>query len=278
MSSITNAMTVDVEDYFQVSAFEKYIPRESWDDLDLRVEANVDAILEIFSEHDVKATFFLLGWVAEKCPGMIHKITEQGHELASHGYSHVRVHDQQRDEFREDIVKTKQILEDISGKSIAGYRAASFSVNKEEHWVHEELMQAGFKYSSSVYPIRHDLYGIPDGKRYPYKPFDGDLIEVPVTTLEFFGLRIPCGGGGYFRLFPYQLSSWFIRKINSSEKSPCIFYFHPWELDIDQPRLEKLDWKTNFRHYNGIEQMNDRLSRLSKEFVWDRMDNVFLGA
>ncbi len=276
MPAIKNAMTVDVEDYFQVSAFENYINKGNWNSLELRVEANVDRILSIFSDCNVSATFFMLGWIAERCPLMIKKIIASGHELASHGYSHVRIAQQQQSEFREDITRTKKILEDSGGVAIIGYRAASFSINERDHWAHTELEQAGFQYSSSIYPIRHDLYGVPDAPRFPYKPNDGELLEIPLTTMELPGFRIPCAGGGYFRLFPYSLSRWLIQRINSKEEKPCIFYFHPWELDIDQPRQKNLNIKTRFRHYNNIHRMENRLRKLVGDFKWDRMDRIFL--
>jgi polysaccharide deacetylase family protein (PEP-CTERM system associated) len=278
MDSVINAMTVDVEDYFQVSAFEKYIQKDSWDNLELRVEANVERLITIFENSGISATFFMLGWIAERCPGMIHRIVDAGHELASHGYSHVRIGQQQKHELREDIIKTKTILEDISGIPIIGYRAASFSISSIDHWAYDVLEEAGFKYSSSIYPVRHDIYGVPDAPRFPYKPENGNLLEIPMTTMEFCGIRIPCAGGGYFRLFPYQLSRWLIRRINSKEIMPCIFYFHPWELDVDQPRLNNLDLKTRFRHYNNIDNMEKRLLQLFRDFKWGRMDNIFLSA
>ena len=269
-------MTVDVEDYFQVSAFDKYIKRDNWDNLELRVEANVENILSIFEDCNISATFFMLGWIAERCPTMIHKIVASGHELASHGYSHIRIAQQQQDEFRTDVTNTRKLLEDIGGVPVIGYRAASFSINRKEHWAHNELEQAGFKYSSSIYPIRHDLYGVPDAPRFPYRPNNGNLLEIPLTTMDIFGLRIPSGGGGFFRLFPYTLSSWLIRRINTREGKSCIFYFHPWELDVDQPRQKNLDLKTRFRHYNGIKSMDKRLRKLGMEFEWGRMDSIFL--
>ncbi len=269
-------MTVDVEDYFQVSAFEKYIRKDGWNSLGLRVETNVERILSIFAEQNISATFFMLGWIAERCPAMVRRIIDSGHELASHGYAHVRIAQQQQDEFREDITKTRKLLEDIGGVPVIGYRAASFSINSKEHWAHNELQQAGYQYSSSIYPVRHDLYGVPDAPRFPYRPNNGELLEIPLTTLAVSGLRIPCAGGGYFRLFPYALSRWLINRINTHEEKPCVFYFHPWELDVEQPRQEDLDWKTKFRHYNNLGRMEGRLKNLVRDFEWGRMDNIFL--
>lgn len=277
MAKLKNAMTVDVEDYFQVSAFENHVERDSWNGLNTRVEANIDRILMIFSESNISATFFTLGWIAERHPAMVKKIVNAGHELASHGYSHIRIAQQKVKEFREDIKKTKHILEDISGKAVIGYRAASFSINATDHWAYQELQTAGFKYSSSIYPVKHDLYGIPKGPRFPFTPDNSDILEVPISTLEIMGARVPCGGGGYFRLFPYSLSSWLIRRINNREGKSCIFYFHPWELDIDQPRIENVSVKTRFRHYNGLKRMEPKLRKLINSFDWDRMDRIFLG-
>ncbi len=276
MIELQNAMTVDVEDYFQVSAFENYISRDSWDKLPHRVERNVERILALFAEHNISATFFVLGWIAERYPKIIHHIVDAGHELASHGYSHIRITQQEPEAFREDILKTKNLLEDISGVAVNGYRAASYSIDNNNHWAHHELELAGHKYSSSIYPIIHDLYGIPDSPRFHYKVDSGDLLEIPISTYQCFGYRIPCGGGGYFRLFPYFISQSMIRRVNKDEGKPCVFYFHPWELDFDQPRTENIDLKTRFRHYNGLKQMEQRLGKLLKAFNWGRMDKIFL--
>lgn len=274
-AEIVNAMTVDVEDYFQVSAFEKYIPRERWDDIPHRVEGNVKRILDLFDKYDVKATFFILGWLAERHPKMVASIVARGHEIGSHGYDHTRVNEQDVLEFRKDISKSKSILEDLSGTEVIGYRAATFSINNNNHWAHGELAQAGFKYSSSIYPIRHDLYGIPDSPRFPYTPDKTVLIEIPISTFNFFNYRLPCGGGGYFRLFPFVLYSYMVNKINYNEGKPCIFYFHPWELDTGQPRINGLDMKTRFRHYKNIDRMESKLKSLLKRFAWGRMDHIF---
>jgi polysaccharide deacetylase family protein (PEP-CTERM system associated) len=273
---ITNAMTVDVEDYFQVSAFEKYIRRDSWDSLPHRVEQNIDLILSLFNDHKIRATFFTLGWIAERHPQMMRRIADAGHEIASHGYEHVRVTNQDRAAFRKDVVGTRHMLEDISGRVVTGYRAASFSINAENHWAHEELELAGYKYSSSIYPIHHDLYGIPGAGRFPYRTGSGALLEVPISTLEWRGTRFPCGGGGYFRLFPYAVSRYMISRLNSQEKQPSIFYFHPWELDPDQPRIGNVDLKTRFRHYNNLRHMQTKLSRLLEEFSWGSMQEIFV--
>lgn len=278
-STIINAMTCDVEDYFQVSAFEKYIDRDQWDSLPRRVEENTDRLLELFDLYGIKITFFMLGWVAERHPGLITRIIEEGHELASHGYSHIRVTEQTPAEFRQDIDKTKKLLEDMSGQAVRGYRAASYSIGKDNLWALEELEQAGYEYSSSIYPIKHDLYGIPDAPRFAYHPNRNQhgLLEVPVTTFRLGGKNYPCGGGGYFRLFPYRLSRWALQQVNNKDKQACIFYFHPWEIDPKQPRQSGISVRTRFRHYLNLDRMETRLTRLLNDFSWGRMDHIFLG-
>ena len=268
-------MTVDVEDYYHVSAFEKHIKREKWDSYPSRIEENITKILDIFGNHDIKATFFILGWVAEKYPESIKKIAQFGHEIASHGYSHIRVTNQEPLQFREDISKTKDILENVSGVTVNGYRAASYSINSHDHWAYKILEECGYKYSSSVYPIKHDLYGIPDAPRYPYKPNNSNIFEIPVSTVQLNSYRIPCGGGGYFRLFPYFISRRLIKMVNLKEGKPCIFYFHPWELDTEQPRQKGVSIKTRFRHYININRTENRLNRLLDDFNWDRMDKIY---
>lgn len=273
---IRNAMTVDVEDYFQVSAFEKFISRSDWDKLECRVMRNTDRVLEVFQECGTRATFFVLGWVAERYPELIRNIVAQGHELASHGYEHVRVIHQDRETFREDITRTKKILEDIGGVEVLGYRAASYSINKENLWALDELKNAGYEYSSSIYPVKHDLYGIPDAPRFAFR-YNGDgILEIPITTTLFMGRNLPGGGGGYFRLFPYFLSRWIYRRVNRKEHQPGIFYFHPWEIDPGQPRQEGLPFKTRFRHYLNLDRTEKRIRKLLRDFAWDRMDNIYL--
>jgi polysaccharide deacetylase family protein (PEP-CTERM system associated) len=272
-----NAMTVDVEDYFQVSAFEGHIRREDWDRLPQRVEHNTERILFLFDSYRIRATFFVLGWVAERYPQVVRNIVNAGHELASHGYAHVRVTQQQRHEFREDIRYTKRLLEDISGGGVRGYRAASYSIGSGNLWALDELREAGYEYSSSIYPIRHDLYGMPEAPRFAFRPRGDDgLLEVPVTTVQVFQYRLPAGGGGYFRLWPYALSRWAIRRVNEHEGQPCIFYFHPWEIDPGQPRQPGIGLKTRFRHYLNLARTEVRLRALLRDFRWDRMDRVFL--
>jgi len=275
MSTILNAMTVDVEDYFQVSAFEKHIRREDWDSLQCRVEINVDKILQLFSDANIHATFFMLGWVAERYPEMIKRIVQEGHELASHGYEHVRVTNQQPDEFLQDILKTKSLLEDLSGNKVNGYRAASYSIGKSNLWALDKLKEAGYLYSSSIYPIKHDLYGMPEAPRFAFRLKEEAILELPVTTVDITGKKFPCGGGGYFRLFPYFFSKWMMRRVNMKDHESCIFYFHPWEIDPNQPKQTGISVKTRLRHYLNLTRMQDRLSSLLDDFKWDRMDVVF---
>ena len=278
-AGIANAMTVDVEDYFQVSAFDRHIARDTWDAQPCRVERNIDVIMSMFADRGVKATFFTLGWIAERYPGIVHRIVAEGHELASHGYSHLRASDQSREEFRNDVVRAKGMLEDIGGVAVRGYRAPSFSIGAGNLWALETLRDAGHRYSSSVYPIRHDHYGMPDAPRFAFQPdrVEG-LLEVPVTTVEIGSHKLPAGGGGYFRLLPYRLSHWCIRRVNERDQQACIFYFHPWEIDPGQPRQRGIGLKTRFRHYVNLHRMEGRLRRLLGDFRWDRMDRVFLKA
>ncbi|MGG7605441.1 XrtA system polysaccharide deacetylase [Massilia sp. BKSP1R2A-1] len=274
---IKNAMTCDVEDYFQVSAFAPYIDRDSWPTRECRVEANMERILAIYERHGVKATFFTLGWIAERYPSMVKKIVAAGHELASHGYGHLRASDQTRAQFDNDIRSSKALLEDIGGQEVIGYRAPSFSIGHANLWALEALQEAGYRYSSSIYPIAHDHYGMPDAPRFAFYPHGPDgLLEVPVTTVNMLGRNLPAGGGGYFRLLPYALSRWMMQKVNREDRQPALFYFHPWELDPGQPRPEGLDAKSRFRHYVNIKRMESRLEQLARDFAWDRMDRIFL--
>lgn len=273
---IYNAMTVDVEDYFQVSAFASHIPRSSWGSISCRVERNIDQILALLAEDRVKATFFTLGWIAERYPEMIKRIVENGHELASHGWGHHRVSELGREGFREDILRSKAILEDTGGEPVLGYRAPSFSIGDHNQWALDILAEAGYRYSSSIYPIRHDHYGMPDAPRFAYYPRDNGLLEVPITTLRMFQRNLPAGGGGYFRLWPYPVSRWFLKRLNHHEKRPAIFYFHPWEIDHQQPRQKGINIKTRFRHYHNLHRMEDRIRALIRDFKWDRVDRIFL--
>lgn len=274
---MVNAMSVDVEEYFQVSAFEASIDRDEWPRLPSRVEASMDRILGLFDEKGVKATFFTLGWIAERHPDMVRRIVAEGHEVASHGWSHTRVTQQDRAGFREDVSRTRRLLEDLSGQQVAGYRAASYSIGKDNLWALDVLAEAGYLYSSSIVPIRHDLYGMPEASRFPFAAADGRLLEIPVTTIPILGRNINCGGGGWFRFFPYAFSRWALKQVNVSEGQPAIFYFHPWEVDPDQPQQEGVSAKTRFRHYVNLDRMEARLRCLLGDFRWDRVDRVFMG-
>jgi len=274
---IRNAMTCDVEDYFQVSAFAPYIDRASWPIRECRVEANMERILALYERHGVRATFFPLGWIAERYPAMVRRIVAAGHELASHGYGHLRASDQSRAEFDNDIRSSKALLEDIGGQAVVGYRAPSFSIGHANLWALDALHEAGYKYSSSIYPIAHDHYGMPDAPRFAFYPNGPDgLLEVPITTVKMAGRNLPAGGGGYFRLLPYALSRWMMEKVNREDGEPALFYFHPWEVDPGQPRPEGLGAKARFRHYVNIDRMERRLEQLARDFKWDRMDRIFL--
>jgi len=272
---IVNALTVDVEDYFQVSAFEPHIARSDWDTLPCRVEANVDRILGLLDDHGAHATFFTLGWVAERYPALVRRVADAGHEVASHGSAHRRAHEQPRDEFEDDIARAKALLEDVTGMPVQGYRAPSFSVGPSNAWAFDCIASAGYRYSSSVYPIRHDHYGAPQSPRFPHEVTPG-LIELPVATVRMLNSNWPAGGGGYFRLLPYEVSRWSIARINSVDRQPAMFYFHPWELDPGQPRVAGVSAKTRFRHYLNLGRTEARLTRLLRDFRWDRVDRVFL--
>lgn len=271
----SNAMTVDVEDYFQVSAFEGAVSRKTWESFEPRVEANTDKILALFDSHGVHATFFVLGWVAERYPALIRRIVDGGHELASHGWQHTRVTEQNREEFGADIKRTKSFLEDTGGVSVNGYRAASYSIGEKNFWALDELAEAGYLYSSSIAPLRHDLYGMPDAPRFAFRGAGGRLTEIPVSTVKVFGRAVNCGGGGWFRLFPYHFSRWALERMNRVDRRSAHFYFHPWEIDPTQPRPSGLNAKARFRHYLNLEKMQPRLVRLMTDFRWDRMDVVF---
>jgi polysaccharide deacetylase family protein (PEP-CTERM system associated) len=274
--AITNALTIDVEDYFQVSAFARYIPRDQWDSRECRVEHNVTRILDLLAEHQTRATFFTLGWIAERYPALVRRIVEGGHELASHGYGHQRASDLSPAEFGADVVHAKKLLEDIAGQAVQGYRAPSFSIGSSNLWAFDSLARAGYRYSSSIYPIRHDHYGMPDSPRFAYRVASG-VLEVPVTTVRLLHRNVPSSGGGYFRLLPYPVSRWLLRKVNQQDREAVVFYFHPWEIDPGQPRIPGIDARTRFRHYVNIPRMQGRLQQLLGDFRWGRMDEIFLG-
>ena len=267
-------MTVDVEDYFQVSAFEKSITQNEWSKLPLRVEDNTNRLLDVFAEHDVKSTFFCLGWVAEKCPNVIRRIVDEGHELASHGYDHTRLNYLNHESFLQDVSKSKRILEDISGSAVIGYRAPSFSINEKTQWAYETLANLGFVYSSSTYPIAHDLYGVPTWPRFKYERPEG-IIEIPVPTLNVRGKNRGIGGGGYFRLLPYWLSKRRINRYLADEKHPYSFYFHPWEIDAEQPRINSVSIKSRFRHYVNLRHMEGKLRELMTDYRWGTMADIY---
>ncbi|HLL20337.1 MAG TPA: XrtA system polysaccharide deacetylase [Rubrivivax sp.] len=276
--AITNALTIDVEDYFQVSAFAPYIRRQDWDSRECRVERNVDRILALLAERDTKATFFTLGWIAERYPALVRSIVAQGHEMASHGYGHERASDLTQAAFAQDIGRAKKLLEDIGGAAVLGYRAPSFSIGTDNLWAFDTLAEAGYRYSSSIYPIKHDHYGMPDSPRFAHQRGSGahSLMEIPVTTLRLGGRNFPSSGGGWFRLFPYALSRWMLSEVNRQDRQSAIFYFHPWEIDAGQPRIEGIDAKTRFRHYVNLPRMESRLRHLLADFRWGRMDHIFL--
>ena len=268
-----NALSVDVEDWFQVGAFERTIDRADWDSLSHRVERNTDAVLDLFGQAGVKATFFTLGWVAERVPHAIRAIADAGHEVASHGYDHQRVFTFSREEFAEDLKKSRAILEDTSGTKVTGYRAPSFSIDARNPWAHEELAAQGYIYSSSVAPIAHDHYGWRDAPRFAFRPVAGAaMIELPVTTAMLGKRRLAAGGGGFFRTLPYGFSRWAIAQVNRDDARPAVFYFHPWEVDPGQPRVAGAPLRSRLRHYTNLSRMAGKLSDLLGDFAWGRMD------
>jgi len=269
----TNGLSVDVEDWFQVGAFEDVIERGSWETLSDRVERNCDSILEMFAEADVKATFFTLGWVAKRHPALLRRIAAGGHELASHGWDHARVFRMDRESFARDLDMSRKAIEDAVGDSVSGYRAPSFSIDQRTPWAYMILAEQGFAYSSSVAPVTHDHYGWREAPRFAFKPLPwSDLIEIPVTTALLGGRRLAAGGGGFFRVLPYGFSRWAIRQVNRREGRPAVFYFHPWEIDPGQPRVANAPLKSRLRHYTNLEGMADKLRQLVHEFQWGRMD------
>ncbi|HEY4041728.1 MAG TPA: XrtA system polysaccharide deacetylase [Rhodopila sp.] len=275
MTGMRNAMTVDVEDYFQVQAFAHCIDRKDWDAFPRRVDLNTNRILDQFAAHGMKATFFTLGWVAERFPTLIRRIVADGHELASHGWDHTRVDAQPPEAFRADVGRTKALLEDIGGASVKGYRAATFSICAQTLWAFPILRQEGYDYSSSINPIKHDLYGMPGAPRMPFRPDPGGVVELPMTTVRLMGRNWPCCGGGYFRLLPAALYGAGLNWVNCRDRQPGIFYFHPWEIDPDQPRIPNAGWKSRLRHYTNLARMRVDLGRLLQDFAWDRMDRVY---
>lgn len=276
---IRNAMTIDVEDYFHVSNFEHTVDRASWDARESRVEANTDRLLELFDGAGVRATFFVLAWVAERAPALVRRISAAGHEVASHGYAHRLVYDQTPDAFRADVRVAKRMLEDATGQKVDGYRAPSFSVTERSLWALDVLIDEGYTYDSSIFPIHHDRYGIPGAERHAgiVRRPGGTIVEVPASTVRVAGMNLPIGGGGYFRLLPYQWTRWGMRRVNATEAAPAVFYLHPWEIDPGQPRLPA-SWLGRFRHYRNLHETEARLGRLLRDFPFGTMRSLIQGA
>ncbi|MDD2557105.1 MAG: DUF3473 domain-containing protein [Desulfuromonadaceae bacterium] len=281
---ITNMLSIDVEDYFQVSAFEKVSPPATWQDREWRFEANTDRILELLEQHQTHATFFVLSWVAQRCPDLIRRIVAAGHELASHGHGHRRVNTLSREEFRHDIRYAKNKLEQISGECVTGYRAPSYSISPHTPWAFDELLEAGYRYDSSIFPVKHDFYGLADWPRFAgfavrdthgawragaSEDVQPAIRELPISTLRLGGRNLPIAGGGYFRLLPYGVTRWGLRQLNNKEEQPFVFYLHPWELDPEQPRMRGAGWKSNFRHYLNLSKTEARFARLMQDFHFD---------
>jgi polysaccharide deacetylase family protein (PEP-CTERM system associated) len=270
-----NALSVDVEDWFQVGAFETVIARDAWETLPRRVELNTDRVLALFDKAGVKATFFTLGWVAARHPALIRRVADAGHEIASHGWDHQRVFNMDEKAFRADLDKAHKAIEDASGQSPTGYRAPSFSIDARTPWAHPVLAEAGYAYSSSVAPVRHDHYGWREAPRFAWRPVEGSrLIELPVTTVDLAGRRFAAGGGGFFRLLPYCFSSWAIDRVNGRDERPAIFYFHPWEVDPEQPRVQDAPARSKIRHYTNLDVMEPKLLKLLHDHEWARTDEV----
>lgn len=274
-ASIVNALSIDVEDYFQVAALAERIAPTEWDGQECRVEQNLDVILRMLAEHGAHATFFTLGWVAERYPQLVRRVVDGGHELASHGYAHQRASAQSPEAFLSDIRRAKAVLEDTGGTIVKGYRAPSFSIGEKNLWALDCIAEAGYLYSSSIYPVRHDHYGLPTYPRFAFAA-RSNLIEVPISTVRFLNRNWPAGGGGYFRLLPYGVSRWALNRVNSVDRKPAIFYFHPWELDPGQPRIAGLSFRSRFRHYVNLRKTQPRLRRLLADFRWGRADEVYL--
>jgi len=272
---IRNALTVDVEDYFHVSAFAGSIDRKDWNNYPLRVERNTQRLLELFDNNGIKVTFFVLGWVAERVPHLVSEIAAMGHEVACHGYSHQLVYDQTVEEFREETLRSKSLLEDIAQVPVRGYRAASYSITQRSLWALDVLAEAGFTYDSSIFPIRHDRYGMPGTPETPYQlksPAGQSIVEFPLSTARLFGMHLPVAGGGYFRLYPYRLTKFGLSRINSNNH-PFIFYMHPWEIDPGQPRIDAV-LLSRFRHYNNLHRFEGRLRRLMEDFHFGTVMDV----
>jgi len=268
-------MTVDVEDYFHVSAFDNVVSRASWDALDSRVARNTDRLLEVFERAGVRSTFFVLGWVADRFPALIRRIADQGHEIASHGYNHQLLYMLTPKQFREDVRTAKTAIENASGRRVMGFRAPSYSIIESSMWTIDVLIEEGHVYDSSIFPIHHDRYGIPSSPRHPYtlQRASGSLLEVPGSTVRLGGVNWPIAGGGYFRQLPYAWTKWGIDRVNRLEREPVVFYTHPWEIDPDQPRM-RVGAATRVRHYRGLERTSGRLQRLLQDFRFDAISSV----
>ncbi len=273
-----NALSVDVEDWFQVGAFERVIDKGDWPGLESRVARNTDAVLDLFARAGVKATFFTLGWVAERAPTQMRRIVAEGHELASHGWDHDRVFTMDAVRFRADLRRARAAIEDAAGFAVIGYRAPSFSIDARTPWAHQVLAEEGYAYSSSVAPVAHDHYGWPESPRFAWRPLpDCAMIELPVTTARLGSRTLAAGGGGFFRLLPYRFSRWAIRQVNVDAGRPAVFYFHPWEIDPAQPRVDRAPFRSKLRHYSRLSSMEGKLERLLRDFSWGRVDEVVAG-
>jgi len=273
---VVNAFSVDVEDYFHVEALARVVRPGDWDRMEYRAERNTRRMLELLAGQGVRGTFFMLGWIAQRSPGLVRDIHAAGHEVACHGENHQVIYGQSPEQFRRETREAKSRLEDTIGAAVVGYRAATYSITRDSLWALDALEETGFRYDSSIFPIHHDLYGIPDAPRFPHRPGSGRLIEIPITTVEVLGQRLPCGGGGYFRLLPYRLFRAGLRRVNARDGQAGVFYCHPWEIDPGQPRVAGLSLKSRLRHYTNLDRMEARLRRLLGDFRWARMDEVFL--
>jgi len=274
-----NALTIDVEDYFHVQAFADVISSAHWDEYPVRVERNTFRLLEILGRRNVKATFFILGWVADRCPALVRAIVDSGHEIGSHGYGHRMLTRGSQANFREDLIRAKSTIEDQTGSRVTCFRAPSYSITLKTLWALEILAEFGFEYDSSIFPIRHDYYGIPDAPRFPHYwslKSGARLLEFPPSTVRILGINVPIAGGGYLRLLPYKVTAWAIRHLNQKEDQPAMVYLHPWEIDPDQPRLAA-SWRSRFRQYQNLQTTEKKLTRLLDDFSWAPMSKVLSG-
>lgn len=274
--TVTNALTVDVEDYFHVQAFANVVAQKDWDHYPSRVEMNTCRLIEMFAEHGVRATFFVLGWVAKRYPKLIKRIRAAGHRVGCHGYAHRTIYSGSRADFQKDLRVARQVIEDTLGLPIKSFRAPSYSITSKTLWALEILGEEGFEYDSSIMPVIHDNYGIPEAPRFPHLKVLGcgrEIREFPPSTVRLFGMNFPVAGGGYLRLFPYGITAWAIRRINHVERQPAMAYLHPWEIDPDQPRISA-PWRSRFRHYQNLESTENKVVKLLKEFSWAPMEEA----